>query len=182
MIQKTILDIWKKHNELFKEDRREELSDRRLVKIVHLLKVSALTNDRDEVDLSDLILLRYCLWNHLDNIGKINTVINKTLSKASHSYPLNEIVYFSADNTNHRNSKNIISGLSGAGTEKDPIIISTAEELFMLTTPEVGKQGYYFKQNANIYISNAWFTVEFKGHYDGHGYMLKGQNENEVFF
>ncbi|WP_461605490.1 AAA family ATPase [Aeromonas allosaccharophila] len=182
LIQKTILDIWKKHNELFKEDRREELSDRRLVKIVHLLKVSALTNDRDEVDLSDLILLRYCLWNHLDNIGKINTVINKTLSKASHSYPLNEIVYFSADNTNHRNSKNIISGLSGAGTEKDPIIISTAEELFMLTTPEVGKQGYYFKQNANIYISNAWFTVEFKGHYDGHGYMLKGQNENEVFF
>ncbi|WP_368169957.1 AAA family ATPase [Aeromonas sp. R4-3] len=182
LIQKTILDIWKKHNELFKEDRREGLSDRRLVKVIHLLKLSALTNDRDEVDLSDLMLLRYCLWNHLDNIGKINTVINQALNKVSHSYSMNEIVYFSADDTNHRNSKNIISGLSGAGTENDPIIISTAEDLFMLTAPEVGKQGYNFKQNANIDISDAWFTVEFKGHYDGHGYMLKGQNENEAFF
>lgn len=182
LIQETILDIWKKHNELFKEDRREGLSDRRLVKVIHLLKVSALSNDRGEVDLSDLMLLRYCLWSHLDNIGKINTVINQALNKIDNSYSMSESIYLSTDNTTPRNNKNIISGLSGAGTECDPIIISTAEELFMLTAPEVGKQGYYFKQNANIDISNAWFTVEFKGHYDGHGYVLEGKNKNEAFF
>lgn len=182
LIQETILDIWKKHSELFKEDRREGLSDRRLVKIVHLLKVSALSNDRGEVDLSDLMLLRYCLWNHVDNIGKINTVINQALNKITNSYSMNESIYLSASYTNPRNNKNIISGLSGAGTEYDPIIISTAEELFMLTAPEVGKQGYHFKQNADIDISKAWFTVDFKGHYDGHGYMLEGQNKSETFF
>lgn len=182
-IQNAVLDIFRKHKELFKEDRREGVSDRRIVKVIRLLKVSALTNDRDEIDLSDLMLLRHCLWSHHDNFEKTCTIIYQILKSNSRSVPIQNEFYLSKMNAiSLRSNKNIIPELSGAGTENDPIIISTADELFMLTTSEIGKQGYFFKQSANIDISNVWFTIDFQGHYDGHGYTLQGRKKDEALF
>ena len=75
----TVQNIWAAHKEAFKEDRRERLSDRRLKKLIHLLRVSAATNGRQAVDLSDVMLLKDCLWNHADNASKVRDLINKAL-------------------------------------------------------------------------------------------------------
>jgi MoxR-like ATPase len=44
------------------------VSDRRWVKIGKLLRTSAFLNDRMSVDWSDIILLRHCLWNQVEEI------------------------------------------------------------------------------------------------------------------
>lgn len=51
------------------------VSDRRWVKIGKLLRTSAFLNDRMSVDWSDLILLRHCLWNQVQEIPLITNAI-----------------------------------------------------------------------------------------------------------
>ena len=74
-IQDTLKDIWKQHQETFKDHIDESLSDRRFVKVLHLLRVSAASNDRQEVDFSDVLLLKDCLWNNEENAIKVNEVV-----------------------------------------------------------------------------------------------------------
>lgn len=88
MVQQALKQIWQVHREAFKEDRREQLSDRRLMKCLHLLRVSALTNGREEVDLSDVLLLKDCLWNHPDNIAKVRDLILGALRRHSSAVPV----------------------------------------------------------------------------------------------
>ena len=84
-IAQALQDIWHEHRQTFKEDRREQLSDRRLMKCLHLLRISAATNGRTEVDLSDLLLLKDCLWNHPENAAKVRELIMKTLQDSTAS-------------------------------------------------------------------------------------------------
>ncbi len=51
------------------------VSDRRWVKIGKLLRTSAFLNDRISVDWSDLMLLRHCLWNQVQEIPLITNAI-----------------------------------------------------------------------------------------------------------
>lgn len=80
-IQAALLAIWAKHKETFKENADERLSDRRFAKILHLLRISALTNQREQVDLSDLFLLKDCLWNDETNAEKVRNLIMGVLRK-----------------------------------------------------------------------------------------------------
>lgn len=80
-VQQAIQDIWKKFKEEFKENKDEVLSDRRFVKVLHILRISALTNGRKEVDFSDVMLLKDCLWNHPDNAEKVLTLICEEIIK-----------------------------------------------------------------------------------------------------
>ena len=82
-VQQTIQDIWKKFKEEFKENKDEVLSDRRFVKVLHILRISALTNGRQAVDFSDVMLLKDCLWNHPDNAEKVLDIVRKAISKFS---------------------------------------------------------------------------------------------------
>lgn len=59
----------------FRENSDESFSDRRLVKSLKLLKTSAYTNGRDEVDVSDVYLLQDCLWNNPDNAKSVSKII-----------------------------------------------------------------------------------------------------------
>jgi MoxR-like ATPase len=86
-IAEAIQSIWLQHKDTFKEDRRETLSDRRLKKVLHLLRVSAVTNGRFELNLSDVLLLKDCLWNHPDNALKVRELILKTLQRYSRKVP-----------------------------------------------------------------------------------------------
>ena len=79
-IRQALIEIWLAHKKTFAEDPREQLSDRRLMKCLHFLRISAATNGRCAVDLSDLRLLGNCLWNHPENINKTNSLIKKILS------------------------------------------------------------------------------------------------------
>ena len=68
-----------------------------------------------------------------------------------------------------------IKGFSGSGTEQDPLQIGTFEELMGLSRPEVGQQGYYFRQTADIDCTavSSWPDISFQGHYDGGGHTVK---------
>lgn len=193
VIQEAVIQIWQGHRELFKEDRREGLSDRRLVKVIGLLKVSALTNNRREVDLSDLMLLRHCLWQHPDNIGKVGDLLRRTLKKFSFLVPnnSNDILHgkvystvHASDLKQHGKRASVIPGFNGSGTEHDPLLIENINQFSMLDKKEIGQQGFYFRQCADINLSilSTWPKIDFKGCYDGAGFTIVGRVKEEALF
>ncbi len=185
-IVEAIRSIWKQHKTTFKEDRRENLSDRRLKKIIYLLRVSAATNERQTVDLSDVMLLKNCLWNHIDNAEKVREIIIKTLQKYSravpiHGKPVKESVI---KNPSSHRTEGKIKGFVGNGTENDPILIQTLEDFLDISRPDVGLNGYYFKQTADIDCASLthWTPMIFQGHYDGDDKSIKNVlNSNYLF-
>jgi MoxR-like ATPase len=183
----AIRSIWAQHKTTFKEDRRENLSDRRLKKIIHLLRISAATNERTTVDLSDVLLLKNCLWNHYDNAEKVRDIIIKTLQKHSYPVPSNgempaaEIVQ---ETPAPRRTENKIKGFIGSGTQDDPILIQSLEEFMDISRPDVGTQGYYFKQTADIDCASLTHSTQmnFQGHYDGDGYSIRSKGKQRLLF
>ena len=197
-IQELILKIWAKHKETFKEDRREHLSDRRFKKVVRLLRVSAASNMRTEMDFSDVFILRNCLWNHVDNARQVSELISDMIMTFSQRIPLAAAAVSAvADNavngnelaedgktamknqtsslTKRPGEQQVVKGFQGRGTEHDPLLVQTLEELMDLGRAEVGMQGYYFRQMADIDCNSltTWSDMSFKGHYDGNGFMIK---------
>lgn len=178
-VQQAIQNIWKKFKEAFKENSDEVLSDRRLVKVLHILRISTLTNGRQEVDFSDVMLLKDFLWNHPDHAEKVLTLIRDEIIKfdravlagdQQNSQKLSKMVEKPRTVTTNK-----IKGYKGSGTEHDPILIETLDNLAGLQRPEVGQQGYYFLQTADIDASTLknWFDIDFKGNYDGAGHLIK---------
>lgn len=89
-IAEVIRAIWSQHQQMFRESKDERLSDRRLVKVLKLFRMSAATNGRDVVDLSDVLLLKDCLWNHDANATKVHDLVKTTLQKYSYPVPVEE--------------------------------------------------------------------------------------------
>ena len=171
----AVQDIWAAHKETFKEDRRERLSDRRLKKVIHLMRVSAATNGRETVDLSDLMLLKDCLWNHADNTGKVRELVLNTLKRhnkqistefVAAQHPALAPIIVSPGS--------IVKGYAGSGTENDPLLIQSVEDLTDLTRTDVGALGYFFRQTTDLDISgiSTWPIIHFRGHYDGAGHTI----------
>ncbi|MEQ1311745.1 AAA family ATPase [Acinetobacter sp. XH1639] len=192
-VQQAIQDIWKKFKEEFKENKDEVLSDRRFVKVLHILRISALTNGRKEVDFSDVMLLKDYLWNHPDHAEKVLDIVRKAIGKFSvyndNSSSIESSSRLKQDALKRQKIKqqnspkpyqsaslnSVIKGYKGSGTEHDPILIETIQDLAGLQKPEVGQQGYYFLQTADIYGSalTQWFDIDFKGNYNGNGFLIK---------
>lgn len=80
-IKKTIMQIRQDYNKIFAEDNHEIISDRKLVKMVKLLKISAYLNGRNKVDFSDLMLLTNCLWNNPENIEKVTKLVLEVVKR-----------------------------------------------------------------------------------------------------
>mgnify|MGYP000866979747 CR=1 FL=1 len=74
-------------------EKAEELdiyvSDRRWKKVAFLLKASAFFCERKETNLSDLLLLKYCLWSTNENREEINTLIENTIKENSYVFETN---------------------------------------------------------------------------------------------
>ena len=67
------------------------------------------------------------------------------------------------------------SHLEGSGTEDDPYLIQSAEDLaYLLRNAE--REGEYYLQTANIDLSKTWWPSipDFNGHYDGNGFLISG--------
>ena len=203
----AVQDIWAAHKEAFKEDRREGLSDRRLKKVIHLMRVSAATNGREAVDLSDVMLLKDCLWNHADNVKKVQEVVLKTLQRHSRQVPAMALLLsgksqapayelgsdgrtlvpartssalavkatVSGGATGRMNA--VVKGYAGSGTEEDPLLIQTVDDLVDLARPEVGQQGYYFRQTADLDIKNisTWPNMDFVGNFNGGDHTISDE-------
>lgn len=80
-IKRTVMQIRQDYNKIFAEDSHEIISDRKLVKMVKLLKISAYLNGRDKVDFSDLMLLTNCLWNNPENIEKVTKLVLEAVKR-----------------------------------------------------------------------------------------------------
>ena len=80
-IKRTVMQIRQDYNKIFAEDNHEIISDRKLVKMVNLLKISAYLNGRDKVDFSDLMLLTNCLWNNPENIEKVTKLVLEAVKR-----------------------------------------------------------------------------------------------------
>ncbi|WP_352309022.1 AAA family ATPase [Psychrobacter sp. W2-37-MNA-CIBAN-0211] len=193
-IVRIVQDIWLKHREIFSEDRRESLSDRRLVKLIKLLRISAASNGRHEVDLSDVVLFKDSLWNHPENKEAVFDLIFDVLRKNSCT-----VEVMPNDSSTKDSQKKIekpqnterditaesrlIKGCKGSGTKNNPILISNYEELLDLERKDVGQQGYYFEQTTDIDCTeiNTWPNINFIGTYDGGGHTIKykkGKNKS----
>ncbi|MEN9984637.1 MAG: hypothetical protein RI925_139 [Pseudomonadota bacterium] len=189
-IIQVIQRIWAQHKDAFKEDRREGLSDRRLKKLIKLLSVSAASNGRDKVDLSDVLLLKDCLWNHPDNAVKVRKMVFNALRAFSRQVPRDntlketEPASFSRHAQENRNAVPKIKGYKGSGAAHDPLLIENVHDLAGLARPEVGQQGYYFQQTADIDCSGVgtWVEIIFQGNYDGSGYTIQGRNLSRPLF
>jgi MoxR-like ATPase len=191
-IVQAILRIWQDHKDAFKEDRREALSDRRLKQVLKLLCVSAATNGRTELDLSDVILLKGCLWNHPENDQKVREIIFGVVRTVCATLPqvqgqvadaepvIDELE--ASDIAAVQDS--VLKGYRGSGTESDPIRISDVHDLVGLEREEVGLQGYHFRQTCDIDCTGItpWLTIDLKGHYDGGGHCIDFGSEAIGYF
>ena len=202
MIQEALRHIWVQHKEVFKEDARERLSDRRLIKAVKLLSFSAASNERTEVNLSDLLLLKNCLWNHPDNASKVLEIIKNTLQQFNKQVPVDAVEVQDASGkwvavgTSQKQANlpvaqtsravvaiktiapakkgSVVKGWFGSGTEADPLQVTCLEDLLELAEPHIGQKGYYFVQTADIDGSQVktWNDIVFQGHYNGQGFTI----------
>ena len=62
------------------------ISDRRWMKIVHLLKTSAFLNGRSEVDLMDCQLISYCIWNTNELIEELKKNVETCIIDDGHIF------------------------------------------------------------------------------------------------
>jgi MoxR-like ATPase len=211
MIQEALRHIWVQHKEVFKEDARERLSDRRLIKAVKLLSFSAASNERTEVNLSDLLLLKNCLWNHPDNASKVLEIIKNTLQQFNKQVPVDAVEVQDASGkwvavgTSQKQANlpvtqtnravvaiktiapakkgSVVKGWMGSGTEADPLQVTCIEDLLELAEPHIGQNGYYFVQTADIDGSqvSTWNDIAFQGHYDGRGFSVIAPKDKTIF-
>lgn len=75
-IESLLKKIKQEFESTFSENIDEALSDRRLLKMVKLMKISAAANGRQTIDRSDLILLQHCLWSNNENQESVMKIIN----------------------------------------------------------------------------------------------------------
>ena len=199
-ILELFAEIVRQHRDLFKDDLNESLSDRRLIKAMGLLRVSAATNDRSYVDLSDLLVLKDCLWNEPDNANKVKQLLvtnldahaKQLMMESSKADPKPEAIKPGAakaiSNSSHAEEPNTrsynlepkrINGLQGSGTIKQPYLIHNLQEFSRLHKPELSSAKVYIKQMTDIDLSSqtAWPDIAFNGHYDGSGYSLTFPNK-----
>ncbi|MBS7243531.1 MAG: AAA family ATPase [Comamonas sp.] len=216
----ALQEIWHAHRDTFKEDRREQLSDRRLMKCLHLLRVSAATNGRTEVDLSDVLLLKDCLWNHPDNRQTVLQLVLDVLHRHSRPVPVGQPLQLTDGSPAPSHSESltyevgsdgttlvpvppsasravmataapaptlgratgqknaVVKGFYGSGTEHDPLLVQSVEDLMDMTRPEVGMKGYHFRQTVDIDCSGigSWFNIELQGVFDGAGFTVTGHS------
>lgn len=191
VIKKIRLDL----KEEFKENNQEEISDRKLVKVLKLLKVSAYTNERDQVDISDILLLKNCLWNNPENQKIVSNIILKNIKEGYKDFLKDNFVIESVikgvlalvcnTTINTYASKNKID-FKGEGTKINPFLIEDENDLIHMGTENYIDKGYYFKQVNDITIASHWHSIgneeiAFKGNYDGNSKTISKLN-NALFF
>ena len=71
MIRKLLADL--------PEDKKVYVSDRRWQRAAYLLKAAAFFNGRREVLLSEIFLLKYCLWTKLENFEDVSEIVEKSI-------------------------------------------------------------------------------------------------------
>jgi MoxR-like ATPase len=164
-IKVVIKDIRLDFKDEFENNSDEEISDRKFIKMMNLLRVSAFTNGREKVNYSDLILLKNCLWNNPQNIELVNEIIMKVVRTNCKDIEVNVI-----DEMDNKPTKNQAGEFRGQGTERNPFLIESDLDLYSIGNDKYREKEYYFKQVEDIDLSSMenWDPIDrFSGHYNG---------------
>lgn len=86
------------------ENLKYYVSDRRWKKAVGVMKMSAFLNGRDEIGLSDLLLLSHILWNDEPSIPVVKQIIAKTVVASLFSDILEQYKSYYYCPLNHKKS------------------------------------------------------------------------------
>lgn len=70
-------------------DHQIYISDRRWQRIAYLIKAAAFLNGRNQVVISDLFILKHCLWNQLEDIKFVEQTLDQILLNQGLNYGLN---------------------------------------------------------------------------------------------
>lgn len=182
-IRDIIIKIKLDLKDVFKNNSQEDISDRKFIKILKLLKISAYTNERNQVDISDVLLLKNCLWNNPENQKVVSDTI---INNIKDGYKLIEISNENKVFGIHNNKTLNKFDFKGMGTESNPFIIEDENDLIHIGTTNYLDKGYYFKQSKDISIISHWHSIgseekPFKGNYDGNNKSITKLN-NALFF
>lgn len=71
------------------DDHQVYVSDRRWQRVAYLLKAAAFLNDRETVILSDLYVLKHCLWNQVEDQEFVANVIDQAIEQVGLDSDLN---------------------------------------------------------------------------------------------
>ena len=74
-----IFDEIKQRLKLSYDDYPVYVSDRRWQRVAYLVKAAAFLNDRDSVVLSDLFILKHCLWSQVEDQAFVASVIEQSI-------------------------------------------------------------------------------------------------------
>lgn len=163
---KSVIDaihskMWKLHEEN-PENNNYYISDRRWMKIVHLLKTSAFLNGREEVDLTDCSLIPYCIWNSAKLIRESKEMIVKRM------YVENDL----SKMINKTNEKIINFNKFVNDTYYEDVLSPAQYEMkdgkmaYRILSPKELKRPkckpYYFRYNENvIHCGDEWYSNPF---------------------
>lgn len=118
--------------------------DRRWKKIVLLLRMSALLNEREEVDLMDLFLAVHCLWNTPEHIPVLREIIARTIREFGYSLALplgqfiKEVDAFEAE---------VLEETTVQLTEEREVLTPIDEVWYQLVKLDAQFEGVYIKVN-----------------------------------
>ena len=112
-----------------------DISERRWIAIMELLKCAAVLSDKDSVDLGDLVLLKYCLWSETYHIKAIEEMIKDSMfdfDRESISYENKyDKLRDALDNTlNKQNNTMEIEGSINANNKKYIRVITDSQPFF----------------------------------------------------
>lgn len=187
-IRACIMEIRKEFNNVFKEDKDEVFSDRKFVKIMKFLKVSAYTNGRDKVDLSDIMLLINCLWNRDNNAPKLSSIITKVVQ--SHVSIKTTDLIASTKSDKKKDSKKTNFDFKGEGTEYNPFLLENIADLIHVDSDLYRDKGYYFEQTCNFDLASIdiWDSIgkdankPFIGSYNGANHKISNLKGDSGLF
>lgn len=84
-----VFDEIKQRLQFSYDDHQVYVSDRRWQRVAYLVKGAAFLNDRDEVLLTDLYLLKHCLWNQVEDQDFVDQVVNQSIEQIGLDSDLN---------------------------------------------------------------------------------------------
>lgn len=158
-----------------------DISERRWINIMELLRFSAVLSDRTRVELVDLALLRHCLWSNLEQIPVIDSILMESFCAFS------PVVEFDC-NACKRLEREIIDSVTFGKMQDIPsddawimhnwgdkkpinkhlqkILLDECENLatsYLKSLDEIKEARRTFKaENSNIFISSKDYNLFFK--------------------
>lgn len=145
-------------------EKAEELdiyvSDRRWKKVAFLLKASAFFCERKETNLSDLLLLKYCLWSTNENREKINTLIEDTIKENTYVFETNLAIF---DKKKEKVEKEVTSELYYTEDVYDTIIKNDNEFFKILSSDYYNSEIEFFIDKKYIKTDKEFHPVDSNG-------------------